>query len=385
MLVRPQLSAAIIVAALIGLTLGVRVTHAQELQEADVTKLSPAVVAEPGEDRGDTIVWEDTVVAPERTLYMRLHFTDIRKADTTAYRVVIRAADERVLASYNGDDFNGAESFFTELLYASAVKVQVQTRKRGTSPKALRFAIDSFVSAIDVRGRLTPQSILPAWRSLDSVPGRIPARQLADAIAKLYMGDGAVCSGFLVGPELLLTNHHCLAHSTQFRQSPTQCGDILIHFDFNNQARPDQYVALDCVEVLTTDAGVLDYALLRTSRERDRLTPRTILKFSMQTGIVSDLFMIHHPAGLATQVSFDCAIKKAGKDEVQHDCSTTNGSSGAPVLRRDGTVVALHNDGAYPEDLTIAALTARLAKGEVFLNKARPATAVREAIKKYLP
>ena len=388
MFIRARQAVAAVALAISALGVSAAAARAQELQEAMPVSLNPPVVADAMENRGDGIWWEGRVVGPPDSLYLRLSFSDIRRRGSGDFQVVIRSANERFLTSYRSEAFRDGEDFYSDVLYASSVKVQIQGRGATGSPKGLHFVIDSLLSAVDVRGHLTPQSILPTWRSLDQV-STSPMHPFVEAIAKLYMGDGAVCTGFLIGPALLLTNHHCLAHSTEFRVSPPatpRCGDIKVHFDYINQARPDQFSSASCQGVAKS-SSTLDFAVLKLGAESaKRSSSRKILLLATADATTGAVYIVHHPAGLPTQVSLDCGLFAGTTPAIiQHDCSTTGGSSGAPVLTRDGTVVALHSDGAYPDNITIRELNERIAKHEVFLNKARPAGSIRTEIKDLLP
>jgi V8-like Glu-specific endopeptidase len=93
------------------------------------------------------------------------------------------------------------------------------------------------------------------------------------------------------------------------------------------------------------------------------------------------VYTIHHPAGLATKVSADCKVYPTTAEQpVEHDCSTVGGSSGAPLIGRDGQVVALHFEGAYPRSMTAGEIEQALLEGRVFRNKAKPMRLVRERL-----
>ena len=69
---------------------------------------------------------------------------------------------------------------------------------------------------------------------------------------------------------------------------------------------------------------------------------------------------------------------------VEHTCSTAGGSSGAPVIREDGTVVALHFAGAFPETMTVGEIDEALAGGRVFRNRSKPIGILRDRLKEFV-
>jgi hypothetical protein len=206
-------------------------------------------------------------------------------------------------------------------------------------------------------------------------------------VAKLVIGEGTVCTGFLVAPEVILTNQHCLARSTEYAEggATPACSDIEVIFDFDVQSNPARTPRSRCSAVLGADE-TLDYALLKLDSVDAAAGERRVLRLSSTDAAEPvDVFVVHHPAGLAKKVSGSCRLYPAGAGLEEHDCNTTIGSSGAPLLLSDGAVAGLHFDGAYRESMTIREIQERTARGEVFRNKAKPASLIARAIAPLLP
>jgi Trypsin-like peptidase domain len=359
--------------------------RAQIYREATAVDQAP-IVASAFEMRGDGVVWEQKISARE-ALYVRLHFAAIVSPPNADYKVVIRGTNERALVRYNPRDFARRREFWTEVLFSPGVIVQVQAR---TSIGGFEFTIDKVIRQVDLQGRLTPQSVVPDWKNLDDLAPKDPAITLARSIAKLYIGEGFVCTGFMVAPNALMTNFHCLAHSAQFQKGEAidPCSDIEAYFDFDHQLRPEASAHTSCRGVLDQNES-LDYAVLKIDDSAVAtgavVRPPLRLASKEPTGPVS-VFILHHPGGLATKISSDCKLFPGGTSGTdEHDCSTTGGSSGAPVISKDGTVAALHFDGAYPRTMTVDEIEKAIARGEVFRNKARPMALIRDALRPLLP
>jgi len=356
----------------------------QVFREGLTGKLS--IAAGPYKDRGDGVLWEGSVDNP-KSFWMRLHFSGIRSQPNRDYTVVIRDGDRKSVARYKAEQFSRSPELWSDVVFSDRVHVQVEGE-----PGDLAFTIDKFVFQLDPVGRLTPQTTIPNWRTVSESAAqlRIPRMlEAARAVAKLFIGDGYVCSGFLVTVDILLTNHHCLARSEAFAATRGQplnkrtCTDIEGHFDFDQQGSPKKALKTNCLAVLDFDAD-LDFALLRIDSRPivsvETPAARQPLKFATSR-IPSgrDVFVIHHPAGLAKKVSFQCRATDGRVDSeklIEHDCSTVGGSSGSPILNADMEVVGLHFRGAVPTNITVAELEERLMAGEVFLNGAKPLTAL---------
>ncbi len=357
---------------------GVSTASAQLLHEAIETELRPALSARGDRDRGDGVWWQGDVASPIRSQYIRIHISNLTAPPAARYQIVIRDPNERRVLLYPSERIT-AKAFYTDLLFTSAATIQLAAEK-GDSAAGVAFTVDRFLYSADFQGRLTPQSILPTWVSIVEMPLRPPLQSVADGVAKVYMGDGAVCTGFLIADNTLLTNEHCIVHSTEFQGPAKGCGDVRVQFDYDVQARPETAKQTTCASVTATDHDV-DFAVLKLSATPPARTGgrRATLKLAGDPAPHDHLLVIHHPAGLPTQVSADCStFPGTTPATVQHDCSTTAGSSGAPILSSTGEVVALHYEGAFRDDQTIAEINRLLATGARLLNKAIPAAVLRQ-------
>jgi len=147
-----------------------------------------------------------------------------------------------------------------------------------------------------------------------------------------------VCSGFLVGPDLLVTAGHCV--TTQER-----CDEVTFVFDYKiNQKtkRADMIVGKDSVYKCKTllDAKLenlpgdkRDYALLRLDRVVKNKTP---LKFR-HSGMVDNkdsLVVIGHPSGLPQKVAAGASIFRNSSEQAYFDTNldTFGGNSGSAVF-----------------------------------------------------
>jgi hypothetical protein len=156
-------------------------------------------------------------------------------------------------------------------------------------------------------------------------------------------GNQYLCTGFLLRPTLLLTNHHCI--STQ-----TEMASALADFYYDANAALPTVASID--DLLATDAD-LDYSLLRISDIG--VHPLTIS--GTDPSASEKLIIIQHPGGEPKQVSvIGCSVHdinisglSPNPTDFSHECDTKSGSSGSPVQDiGTGMVVGLHHLGFNP-------------------------------------
>jgi V8-like Glu-specific endopeptidase len=218
-------------------------------------------------------------------------------------------------------------------------------------------------------------------------------------------------TGFLIGPDTILTNHHVVARAIDGKFDPAS---IRLRFDFQRlrdglttnggvayeladkwlvHASPHSAVDLQPYDdARLPGADELDYAVLRLrtpigeqspsgpiEEPRGWITPRAqAYEFPIDTF----LMVVQHPchAPISYDSADDAVIRLNSADtRVQYRLNTLGGSSGSPVLDRKLDLVALHHAGepgspdqllpcemqmapaAYNEGVPIAAIQAHLA------------------------
>ncbi|MET0502009.1 MAG: trypsin-like peptidase domain-containing protein [Candidatus Binatia bacterium] len=161
-------------------------------------------------------------------------------------------------------------------------------------------------------------------------------------------------TGFLVGPNLLLTNHHVL-NSVQVASSAKVEFNYEISAEnllLGNGSRPraTQAFTLDPTRLFITSptSGGLDYTFVwieSAAQNAFGLIPMERSSFTVDEG--SQAFVIHHPDGRPKEVSLDDTDIVAITTRIIHYSSDTEkGSSGAPVFDHRGRLIALHHASA---------------------------------------
>ena len=181
------------------------------------------------------------------------------------------------------------------------------------------------------------------WQEASSLAEGTAQRQNARAVAYLSIpGRGTRCTGFLIAPDVIMTNQHCIPDAAAAR-------GVTARFRYEQGASGD--TAVDCSGFIGNDAA-LDFALLQcASRPGDTLG---VVELDARNARTNEaVYAIHQNCDYFTNPG--CAPTKKlspGKvrsvaNEIGHDADTLGGSSGSPVFAGNShKVIGLHNSGA---------------------------------------
>lgn len=280
------------------------------------------------------LVFSQRVVEPGAK-FLRLFFEIDRPGADWGLQVT-RGEDvlwETSEAEIDGDGF-WSPQFEVEQLNVSVFSA--------TSSNELRLILSRIVVGSD---KGTAESITGP-NQLTSINGQDPwILELGRSVARLRIvgdfGGTFTCTAFLVTPELLLTNQHCIA-------SNAEAISTKVDFDFDVPGPPAEVGEL--VELLDSDFD-LDYAVVRLRQP----VGRTPLELDLVRPDDDDqLLIIQHPGGQPKQISLaDCTVdgklvqgRGSGMTDFGHQCDTLGGSSGSPVIDfGKRKVVGLHHLG----------------------------------------
>lgn len=225
-----------------------------------------------------------------------------------------------------------------------------------------------------------------------------------DCVCRILISDGAVGTGFLVAPDLVLTNYHVVEGLIRGQIPPER---FVFQFDdrrLSDGSRPqgvrlslaaDGTQAIDWSpstpeedsgqpEARTPGLEHLDYALLRLERpigeepsvhaSQGAPVPRGWVSLAETPPPIAQdmpLFILQHPDGSPLSLAFDTSAVlevRAGGTRVRYRVNTERGSSGSPVFDAKWRIVALHHYGdpaynhpRYNQGVPIKAILARLA------------------------
>ena len=176
--------------------------------------------------------------------------------------------------------------------------------------------------------------------------GAIAAR----AVARVALAPGGgFGTGFLIAPQVLITNNHVLPDAATAAQATAQ-----FHYEMDlsdAEVGPTSYRLAPAALFYTSIA--LDYTVVAVDPvSRDDATPLShfgCLPLLETTGKATEgewLTIIQHPDGARKQICVrENQFLKRGDDMIWYSTDTKPGSSGSPVFNNDWYVVGLHHAG----------------------------------------
>jgi V8-like Glu-specific endopeptidase len=162
-------------------------------------------------------------------------------------------------------------------------------------------------------------------------------------VCRIVRSDGCSGTGFLVSPNLLLTNNHVLQDESQAEEATTE---------FNFQRTSE---GLDCA---IEKYSLLPSKLFYTSKDHDwtvvQIDPASTKRWgtvefaSEETKVGARVSVIQHPSGGPKQVALHHNIVVfVDKTRLQYLTDTMPGSSGSPIFNDRWKVVGVHHSGGF--------------------------------------
>jgi V8-like Glu-specific endopeptidase len=154
----------------------------------------------------------------------------------------------------------------------------------------------------------------------------------------------ATGTGFMIAPDLVLTNHHVLY---DWSRDNAPASWVKVDFGYENDENEDLRDFETCTGDPASIAGEKedDWAVVRLSALPVR-TPYITLPLTGAPPVEEDnrVYIIQHPKGGAKQIGLHHNDVRLVNDKVIHyRTDTESGSSGAPVFDERWRVVALHH------------------------------------------
>jgi V8-like Glu-specific endopeptidase len=197
---------------------------------------------------------------------------------------------------------------------------------------------ESFGEAIDTQEKLIGENNLRPIAFLETGVER------SRAVARITLPGRGVATGFMIGPDRLLTNNHVFGSAEeaqgatiQFNFQTDLAGQSLDTDDY--AAEPDTFFHTN---------GELDYSVVQVAGSPGEKWGSIKLRSDITVKAKQDVAIIQHPGGQPKQIAIvDNEIEYVDDTVAQYLTDTLPGSSGSPVFDNDWECVALHHSGGW--------------------------------------
>jgi len=147
----------------------------------------------------------------------------------------------------------------------------------------------------------------------------------------------------LIGPDLLLTNHHVL-HDWENNDRPATTVEAWFDYELDQAGQTRQMTVVPCDSATITGDREQDWAVIRTAGA----PPPTSAILELHGAAVPRpddyVFIIQHPDGGPKMVGLSHnLVRYVDNNVLQYWTDTKAGSSGAPVFNNQWQVVGLHH------------------------------------------
>jgi V8-like Glu-specific endopeptidase len=232
----------------------------------------------------------------------------------------------------------------------------IRARNAKPTNSVLRRAAEAFELAPRSTGL---ESLLRAGPNVVDVDDFIRKLSQAElAVCRVEIAGDALGTGFLVGPDLVLTCYHVLESVLDGGIPPTE---VAARFDFKKsvvggELQPGvSYHLANVWRVDTSPKTESDFVLMRLASKaggeivagQNGAPQRGWLQLAEQAvNETQSIYVIQHPQGGAMKISLGTVVSiQAAAGKICHDAGTEPGSSGAPCFAMDGKVIGLHQHG----------------------------------------
>ncbi len=174
----------------------------------------------------------------------------------------------------------------------------------------------------------------------------------------------SVCSGSLVGPNLFLTNHHCIVGEGG---GTIAIGNVYIAMEHVSEGEVGPRESLSGVRRVAASNENLDYALLElTVPLGERYGWLELERDPAAVTRERAVKIIQHPSGRSKEiVTNNTEVVKVSNPWLHYLADTEGGSSGSPVFAVNGEkIIALHHAGIkdkYNEGVVISFIANEIA------------------------
>jgi hypothetical protein len=283
------------------------------------------------------------------TKFLRLHLLALSLPSDNSWWILIKDGNDNVVERLDQSSFPSECPIGRWTNKIDGGKVTVELRS-STRPDDLKIVID----------RLNFSYFKPGEKELTT--GKDDMRDIVEAygrtdryydygkpIAIIFLQRADThtdtnCTGFLLTPELMMTNRHCISEAWQLQTATAE-------FGYEKDSPVREVRSFSRIEMQSIP---LDFTILRMASP---VTSWSVVQFGLQPPHLNQqLILVQYPSARLKTISLvDCRVLSEAvtdrpnrPDDFSHLCDSEGGSSGAPLMdEATGRVVGLHYWGVY--------------------------------------
>jgi V8-like Glu-specific endopeptidase len=169
------------------------------------------------------------------------------------------------------------------------------------------------------------------------------SRSICRVTATFGPARAAYGTAALIGPDLLLTNHHVL-HDWDRGGAAAVAVDAWFGYELDEVGQARQLSVVPCVAATITGERDHDWAVVRTAEAPPGDSAMLSLRGAAAPRPGDYVFIIQHPEGGPKMIGLSHnLVRHVDNDVLQYWTDTKAGSSGAPVFNSRWEVVGLHH------------------------------------------
>jgi V8-like Glu-specific endopeptidase len=173
--------------------------------------------------------------------------------------------------------------------------------------------------------------------------------QLARSVAYINVPGVGVATGFMIAPDVLMTNHHVLPSADIAARATIRFN---YQMDLSGSLLPTEDYGTDISKFYTYEP--LDYSIVKVKGAPGFKWGFIKLPLDVTVKVRDDVFIVQHPAGGPKQIALsDNEIAYVDETLIQYLTDTLPGASGSPVLDDSIRLIGIHHSGGWiPEPST---------------------------------